>query len=1443
MRFAPNTPNVVHDAIRLYVRRRATLAVTTVLALGAGICGLACVAYMVADRLVEWPAEWRQTGPWLVAAVALVTALSITWRLLWSEPARAIAIRLDQKIASNEDRWATSLDLSERQARGESVGYPQAVERLYRETESATAAQAATSVPPVRRRNIALAIALLAAIAFGALHTSDFFNLSLLWQRFWGPFANLPRDSLTRVHIIEVVGSSPVYAQRGMPGYAIPENEAFTIKVKVVPGGPSDPVEAQGRSPSPAPVPFLELGDHEGDIAASEFVRAGKVWTFTRPDVTEAFRFRIRAGDALTQFFDLHVEPRIKIVAFKHSIRFPGYAKLPEVRRQPLEAERLNVLQDSRLEFFVGCDRSIEEIEAVYELLEDQGEADPAATISAKEQWQLGRTHKRKEKEPKEKRRSLRVKIRKGTDATFRLRADYAGVLRVRVTGGNGLAGLERVCVIEPTRDMPPRISITGIEPDTHIVPGELVGFQYQAEDDLAVSDIYLSWGTAGGARTGDLAGEEYLRNSQFGQRIVLGKLTIQRMDYFRYGTEPYVFRLIVTDSKGQESSSNYYRIHLLSDTYATRFEAGMEMYGILQKQARMYRGRLGEMNNHLNILAAAAGQGKTWPENQDKLAENLMKTASGLLYQVARERASHFYSGWPQRMQRSIALLLAVGRCVDSSTVLRKSAKGLLRTSDLPTDLAQMRARIASQAKLARMWEAAVASERERFMPEAVLQRVRNLRQRLRRIDAIRSDRSLYDANLTFYRDELRTLIRVAAELTGPQMERLGPLLGPLGDALAEAEPAELVDRILDIERVLATCAPPLTEPLEDVLAELERRAQSEPEAARRLSIAVAETVASRESDATSAPFDDLKLCRLWAKGTLGAGGPGTWYRLPGDTLDLWVMTGRLLRGWELHRLNTEMRRYELNPDGADDVEAELREQALLLTDLLARTDGLDPGLAEGLRKLLGRAVQGEIVSPEGVKSLEQSPKLFSRLAAAGRARLGGMKDELARMLEELADKQEEVAAAYDAYAAEFEKAQAVYDTNPKKYGDKNKYFGHLRGGAVGLQAGPKAIAVAYRNIHYFRMLLRLVGAEGPLRWEVWQPWHGLQLILLLDGHNSLAKVTFRFNYHARQVVTTVPMHSRAFAQALRSHAQTLRRALEGKPLEFDFQKLMKESRTLGYLKSLEEESALVSAALGGGDQTSRAEFAEAVSLSLFGRIAKQEELLQALLGHRSRLHGAENLPRPELLARLRRVQETLRGEGKDDEGGELSDLLHALERQPKSADGESLTPRLRRKLQAFRGELAEEIDGLFDAVQIPPIDMTGRGNLRWQTASAREFWPIRVTIENYDRRWMYRMRDAQISLVRDLLSALTGKATKAQTDRLAMSYARLVELRARQIAQERRRNRGISFLEEDTGPALKLPPHIAREFIRGRNKRPPAQFEEESEAYFHRIYRDLSN
>ena len=140
-----------------------------------------------------------------------------------------------------------------------------------------------------------------------------------------------------------------------------------------------------------------------------------------------------------------------------------------------------------------------------------------------------------------------------------------------------------------------------------------------------------------------------------------------------------------------------------------------------------------------------------------------------------------------------------------------------------------------------------------------------------------------------------------------------------------------------------------------------------------------------------------------------------------------------------------------------------------------------------------------------------------------------------------------------------------------------------------------------------------------------------------------------------------------------------------------------------------------------------------------------------------------------------------------------------------------------------------------------LPPINVTRRENVRLQRR--HEFWPIATTIAHHDRRWLARVRKGELALARELVARVFPiLGAKSPPSSVALQYATLVELRARQLAAERRRNRGISFLDEAAGPSLRLPKHIADEFFRARNRKSPVYFRKQTEAYYDALYRELS-
>jgi len=178
------------------------------------------------------------------------------------------------------------------------------------------------------------------------------------------------------------------------------------------------------------------------------------------------------------------------------------------------------------------------------------------------------------------------------------------------------------------------------------------------------------------------------------------------------------------------------------------------------------------------------------------------------------------------------------------------------------------------------------------------------------------------------------------------------------------------------------------------------------------------------------------------------------------------------------------------------------------------------------------------------------------------------------------------------------------------------------------------------------------------------------------------------------------------------------------------------------------------------------------------------------------------------------------------------LPEAIAAFRRSPDTSG-----PRLR----GVRDALDREVESLRLAAQLPPVKPAQRQSQQ-QSRQTLGLWIIDDTLRSHDLRWLTRMRDMDLTVARDLVAATVPLWNRPDAPaRLALDYATLTEMRARQLASERRRNQGIAFLEGDSGPRLRLPKHIADEFFRARNRKPPEQFSEWSEAYYQRLYQDV--
>ena len=1450
MNFPPQTPAAVRTAVTAYVTRHKFVTVFTLCAIVGGAGYATLLLTVLADRFVEMPLALRASALALNLLINVFMIVAVVRVFLRREPPRAIAIRLDAALPQNQDRWATALELSSPDATATQPASPELVARLLRDTEASTTPAVATTVVPTRTLKLSGLFFALVLAALALVATSSHFNFRLLLHRFLKPWANLPRDSTTQVHFLNINQHTAENGRVPAAAWRILENDVFALSIALTNRSQTTATAA------PDPTPRLEILRPDGRLISQDFLRAGRAWTFSLGALTDDVAFRIRAGDALTETFRVAVQPRIRITTVRHTVRFPGYARLAEIKAQPLKSDRLSLLEDAQIDFEVDCDQPIRELVAQFELLDkSRGDDAPAAksareAVAAQRQFAFdGKPPEKKSDAPRT--RSLPVKIRQNNQATLRLKLDQPGLLRLRVTGENGLTGIERVIVVEPVRDTPPRLTVSGLEPDTYIVPGETLAFQYTVEDDLGVSDLLMDWTVAGTARTGNLAGEEALATPAAGQKQLTGQRLLQRMNYYVYGGSPMEITLIAVDSKGQEVRSPTFRIFLESDSFATRFANGLTFLRSVQAQANQHAGHVGGLFNQTKILEAAAGSSRTWPAAQSNLLARFLEQSATRPAPAQQLYVEQYHGGWPQRLLESTALAPSLRRALVGHPDVPATGPRLRDTQDLPATLAETRALLTNQVRLASLWRAGIDAETRRFAPETLLQKLRGIRLRLARSEAQtqKANAEVQKANLEFYQNETKAIITNARGLDPLVAARFTNDVAALEAALAAKDTAPLLQRLTQFERALAAHAPPASDELQTAVAEIAQHARTNAPAKRQFLHALADLLTLRESEAGTAPLDDLKLCRAWLTDTVPA--PAALLTAPAEPLDLWLLTERLLRDWRTLLLDVELRRFALQPDQQDDTDAGLREQALALADRLARgtntatTPAFPPALAEALRAALQPALTSDFIGPTGRAHADRLAAVTRQLEPVARQQLQALQPQFAQDFALIGKKLLTLAEAYDAHAAAVDAAYADFQRQPDLAGKHAAFFARFPIEAEELQSAPRLLEMSFRLVKFLRTL---AAPDTSADWARTEPWHLLELLFMVSGQGGYDKVVFRYDtrYNIRTVqgYTTVGPVVRGFAAQLRVQAGLLQRAVTDQPLDFDFPRFLIENKLSGIPERTKAEFQIAAPLLAKTDAATRAAALADLKNAPNAALLAKETAAQKALAQAAQFAAtdASRATPATLLPALKSLQASLADDTGKSTVAELNDALAELEALPEARRTATLPPAWTGRLAALRTAFESELNTRCTALRLPPVSTVSSVNRRDQTAVAKIFWTIRTGMDNFDRRWATRMRDTELMWLRKVHHAAAAPATdEAARADLALTTAVLGELRARQFGRESRANKGINLLPEDTGPSLNLPPHIAQEFLRARTARPPAAFADRTETYFQKLFNDL--
>jgi hypothetical protein len=718
-----------------------------------------------------------------------------------------------------------------------------------------------------------------------------------------------------------------------------------------------------------------------------------------------------------------------------------------------------------------------------------------------------------------------------------------------------------------------------------------------------------------------------------------------------------------------------------------------------------------------------------------------------------------------------------------------------------------------------------------------------------------------------------MKALVTGARALEPAVAEKLAGEVAALEEALGQNEIAPLHERLTHFERALAALPSPPSVELMAVYAQtmqphvplpvfhlaahtnqtfvpglpalgqvaiivLESPPPSPtvPPPKQMLSAALADVLTLRESEAGTAPLDDLKLCRAWMTDAIPADEP--LFGAPAEPLDLWLLSERLSRDWETFLLDLELRRFALNPEQADDVAAGLREQAHALMQRLERGSSLAPALADALRIALAAPMAGEL----GGEHARRLAGLVRQLEKPGREQLAALQPTLMRELESVRQKLLALADTYDAHAAGVEQAFVEYQKHPEDAPKHATFFRRFIVEAEELQSAPRLLEMTFRIVQFLRAVAETGSGAAP-EWGRWEPWQMLELMFMVNGQGGYDKVAYRYdvryNIKDGRGYAAVGPNVRIFATQLRTQAGLLQRAVVGQPLELDFAHYLSENKLAGYPERMKGEFALAAPLLAKGDTPARAVALESVRKSLFGALLQREEATRKLLAPVAQLAKAE--APAAILPALKSLQLLMTDDSGKCSVPEVNEAVPEWEAVPEAERAKPITNAGKERLAIVRAAVERELNTRCAALRLPPVSSITSNNRRDQTAVAKVYWTVRTAMDNFDRRWIIRMREAELGLLREVQHAAETEPDDTARRELGLTFATLGEWRARQFGREARANKGISFMPEETGPALNLPPHIAQEFLRARAARPPAAFTEKTENYFQKLYQDL--
>ncbi|MEM8946128.1 MAG: hypothetical protein AAGD11_13220 [Planctomycetota bacterium] len=321
-------PDAMAQKLELVRRRTLKVRIGTAIVAGVGVL----LAAMGVAMLVDWLAtlydfRWRAAltyTAWITALVTLTAWAYAAWR--HTRTVETMAAKVDEEMPELEERWSTIAEVTasgkNRKPSAGQVVHPAMFQQVSEEALRWTPRVEPDRVIPLD--GLIRALMFLTAITsiLGIAVVLDSQRTTVLIRRFWQPFAPISATEITDLSGDLVVG-------RG---------ESLEIKANLV----GAPVQQASLLVKPA----------EGEAKTISLTPGGDTLdqlSHRLRSVKEPMRYRLRAGDGQTPWYEIAVADRPQLAAVRVTLTPPAYTRKESKTIDKLP-RRVTVLEGSHVE-------------------------------------------------------------------------------------------------------------------------------------------------------------------------------------------------------------------------------------------------------------------------------------------------------------------------------------------------------------------------------------------------------------------------------------------------------------------------------------------------------------------------------------------------------------------------------------------------------------------------------------------------------------------------------------------------------------------------------------------------------------------------------------------------------------------------------------------------------------------------------------------------------------------------------------------------------------------------------------------------------------------------------------------------------------------------------------------------------------------------------------